>query len=42
MWEKSVEGFDNMVEEISRMGVFLMAPAVAMRLEDARPAGNRW
>ena len=30
-----------MVEGISRMGVFLEAPAVAMRLEDARPAGNR-
>ena len=28
-------------DDISRMGVFLVAPAVAMRLEDARPAGNR-
>ena len=34
-------GFGSMVEDISRMGVFVVAPAVAMRREEARPAGNR-
>ena len=41
MGKESWEDFDNMVEDISMMGVFLVAPAVAIRLEDARPAGNR-
>ena len=30
-----------MVADISSMGVFLVAPAVAIRLENARPSGNR-
>ena len=41
MGKERSEGFESMIEDISRMGVFLVAPAVAMRLEDARPAGNR-
>ena len=41
MGKECWEGFDNMVKDNSRVGVFLMAPPVAIRLEDASSAGNR-
>ena len=34
-------GLDSMVDYISRIGVSVVAPAVAIRHEEARPAGNR-
>ena len=41
MGKERWEGFDNLAEDISRIGVFLVTPAGAIRLQDAKPAGNR-
>ena len=34
-------GFDNMVEDTSRISELLVAPAMAIRQDEAMPEGNR-